>query len=40
MVRLNSELMIWDLNDLKQPMIPGGTSSTTHHIDEEVQCVA
>ncbi|CAF2122199.1 unnamed protein product [Rotaria magnacalcarata] len=36
----NSELMIWDLNDLKQPMIPGGTSSTTHHIDEEVQCVA
>jgi protein transport protein SEC31 len=37
----NSELMIWDLNDLKQPMIPGGSSpSATHHIDEEVQCVA
>ncbi|UJR29146.1 hypothetical protein I4U23_010360 [Adineta vaga] len=36
----NSELMIWDLNDLKQPMIPGGTSTATHHIDEEVQCVA
>ncbi len=37
----NSELRIWDLNDLKEPMIPGGsTSTTTHHIDEEVQCVA
>jgi protein transport protein SEC31 len=36
----NSELMIWDLNDLKQPMVPGGTSSVTHHIDEDVQCVA
>ena len=40
----NSELMIWDLNDLKQPMVPGGgsanSSSTSHHIDEEVQCVA
>ncbi|CAF0715359.1 unnamed protein product [Adineta steineri] len=36
----NSELMIWDLNDLKQPMIPGGTSPSSHHIDEEVQCVS
>lgn len=36
----NSELMIWDLNDLQNPMIPGGTTSTAHHIDEEVQCVA
>ncbi|CAF0960782.1 unnamed protein product [Adineta ricciae] len=36
----NAELMIWDLNDLKQPMIPGGTTPSTHHIDEEVQCVA
>ena len=36
----NAELMIWDLNDLKQPMVPGGTSSASHHIDEEVQCVA
>lgn len=36
----NSELMIWDLNDLKQPMTPGGSSSGSHQHDEEVQCVA